>query len=90
MVTPAPLRFNNGNKITALRWAGILMKLGHRVSITQHYDGQPCDLLIALHARRSYQSIERFYNDHPELPLVVVLTGTDLYKDIRIDANARR
>jgi len=90
LVTPAPLRFNNGNKITALRWAGILRKLGHRVSITQHYDGQPCDLLIALHARRSYQSIERFYDHHPDLPLVVVLTGTDLYKDIRIDANARR
>lgn len=90
LVTPAPLRFNNGNKITALRWAGILRKLGHRVRITQHYDGQPCDLLIALHARRSYQSIERFYENHPELPLVVVLTGTDLYKDIRIDANARR
>lgn len=90
LVTPAPLRFNNGNKITALRWAGILRKLGHRVSITQHYDRQSCDLMIALHARRSYQSIERFYENHPELPLVVVLTGTDLYKDIRIDANARR
>ena len=90
LVTPAPLRFNNGNKITALRWAGILKKLGHRVSITQHYDGKPCDLLIALHARRSCESIERFYDSYPELPLVVVLTGTDLYKDIRIDANARR
>jgi len=90
LVTPAPLRFNNGNKITALRWAGILRKLGHRVSITQHYDGKPCDLLIALHARRSYESIERFYDNHPELPLVVVLTGTDLYKDIRTDASARR
>lgn len=90
LVTPAPLRFNNGNKITALRWAGILRKLGHKVSITQHYDGQPCDLLIALHARRSYPSIEQFYKNHPERPLVVALTGTDLYKDIRVDANARR
>lgn len=90
LVTPAPLRLNNGNKITALRWAGILRKLGHKVRITQRYDGKPCDLLIALHARRSYESIERFHASHPELPLVVVLTGTDLYKDIRIDASARR
>ena len=90
LVTPGPLRFNNGNKITALRWGGILRKLGHRVSITQHYDGHPCDLLIALHARRSYESIERFYDDHPELPLVVVLTGTDLYRDIRTHRKAQR
>jgi putative glycosyltransferase (TIGR04348 family) len=90
LVTPAPLRFTNGNKITALRWAEILRKLGHKVGIKQRYDGQPCDLLIALHARRSYQSIKRFHDDHPELPLIVVLTGTDLYKDIRINANARR
>ncbi len=90
LVTPAPLRINNGNKITALRWSGILRKLGHRVSITQHYDRRPCDLLIALHARRSYDSIERFHAIHPELPLVVVLTGTDLYRDIRTSRKAQR
>ena len=34
LVTPAPLTINNGNKITALRWAAILKKLGHRVRVT--------------------------------------------------------
>ena len=48
-----------------------------------------CDLLIALHARRSYPSIENFHRLHPELPLIVVLTGTDLYRDIRTDPNAK-
>jgi len=90
LITPAPLRFNNGNKITAVRWAGILKKLGHKISIAQHYDGKPCDALIALHARRSYDSIERFHDSHPELPLVVVLTGTDLYRDIRTSRKAQR
>jgi len=90
LVTPAPLRINNGNKITALRWAAILKKLGHRVRVSQRYDGQSCDALIALHARRSYDSIARFHESHADLPLVVVLTGTDLYKDIRVDADARR
>ena len=90
LVTPAPLRFNNGNKITALRWSKILKKLGHRVSITQHYNDEPCDLLIALHARRSYDSIVRFHRRLPELPVIVVLTGTDLYRDIHIHSNARR
>jgi putative glycosyltransferase (TIGR04348 family) len=90
LVTPAPLRFNNGNKITALRWAKILRTLGHRVTVLQHYDDKPCDALIALHARRSYQSIRRFRKLHPELPLIVVLTGTDLYRDIRSHRSAQR
>jgi putative glycosyltransferase (TIGR04348 family) len=90
LITPASLRLNNGNKITALRWAGILRKLGHKVNVQQSYDGVPCDLFIALHARRSYSSIEKFYQRHPKLPLIVVLTGTDLYRDIRTDRNAQR
>lgn len=90
LVTPAPLKINNGNKITALRWAAILKQLGHRVRVTQSYDGKRCDALIALHARRSYDSIRRFHVSHPELPLIVVLTGTDVYRDIHEDGEARR
>ena len=89
MVTPAPLRLNNGNRITALRWAALLKKLGHRVRITQKYDERRCDVLIALHARRSADSIRRFHELHPEFPLIVVLTGTDLYRDIRHDREAK-
>ena len=90
LVTPAPLNLNNGNKITAIRWAGIFKKLGQRVRVTQNYDGKPCDVLIALHARRSADSIRRFHELHPGLPLIVVLTGTDIYRDIRHDLNAQR
>lgn len=89
LVTPAPLRINNGNRITALRWAAILKKLGHRVRVTQSWDDRPCDALIALHARRSADSIRRFHEIHPEQPLIVVLTGTDLYRDIRHDPKAK-
>jgi putative glycosyltransferase (TIGR04348 family) len=90
LVTPAPLKLNNGNKITALRWTRLLKRLGHRVKITQTYDGATCDALIALHARRSAGSIERFHELHPNLPLIVVLTGTDLYRDIRSSKEAQR
>lgn len=90
LVTPAPLKINNGNKITAVRWAGILKKLGHRVRVAQTYDGRRCDVLIALHARRSYDSIRRFHDSHPDLPLIVVLTGTDVYRDIHEDTEAQR
>ena len=90
LVTPAPLRINNGNRITALRWAALLKRLGHRVRIGQHYDERPCDLLIALHAKRSAGSIRRFRELHPHSPLIVVLTGTDLYRDIRRDRKAQQ
>jgi putative glycosyltransferase (TIGR04348 family) len=90
LITPAPLRLNNGNKMTALRWARILRKLGHKVGVDQFYDGRRWDLLIALHARRSHASIEKFGQLHPELPLIVVLTGTDLYRDIQNDRKAQR
>jgi putative glycosyltransferase (TIGR04348 family) len=90
LVTPAPLTLNNGNKITAQRWGAMLKKLGHRVRVQQSYNGESCDVLIALHARRSADSIQQFHQRHPELPLIVVLTGTDLYRDIQRDRKAKQ
>ena len=46
--------------------------------------------MVALHARRSAASIARFADSAPQRPLILVLTGTDLYRDIRSDASARR
>ena len=46
-------------------------------------------MLIALHARKSHDSIKRFATRMPRVPLVVCLTGTDLYRDIRTDASAQ-
>src|SRR5689334_12417943 len=41
-----------------------------------------CDALIALHARRSFPSIDRFRRSHLDRALIVGLTGTDLYSDL--------
>lgn len=90
IITPAPPGSTYGNRITALRWAGILRRLGHRVSISQAYDGEPFDLLIALHARRSHSSIKRFHDQNPAAPIIVALTGTDLYRDLRSNYPARK
>jgi putative glycosyltransferase (TIGR04348 family) len=46
-------------------------------------------LLIALHARRSAASLAAFSQAFPERPGVLLLTGTDLYRDIRDDAAAQ-
>ena len=85
IVTPARSGSTQGNRITAVRWAGILKQLGHRVTISQSFDHQAADLLIALHARRSYASIEHFHRQHSGAPIVVALTGTDLYRDLKSD-----
>ncbi|HLG17593.1 MAG TPA: hypothetical protein VJH03_24325 [Blastocatellia bacterium] len=90
IITPAPPRSRYGNRVTALRWARILRKLGHRVTVAQAYEDQPYDILVALHARRSFDSIRRFRRDCPDAPLIVALTGTDLYRDIHTSATARR
>jgi glycosyltransferase involved in cell wall biosynthesis len=83
MACPAPPRSLKGNRVTAARWAGLLRELGHRLTIAQDYDGTPCDALIALHARKSYPAVAAYRRRYPQGPLIVVLTGTDLYRDIR-------
>ncbi len=89
IVTPYLAAANNGNWHTAARWARFLAD-DYRVSVAKSWDGSPCDLLIALHARRSAGSIDGFAVTHPGRPLVVVLTGTDLYRDLAVREEARR
>ncbi len=89
IITPAPPSSLHGNRRTALRWAKFLRRLGHRVIIAETYSDQPFDVLVALHAKRSYDSINRFYRLHPRRPLIVALTGTDLYRDLRRSRQAQ-
>lgn len=89
IVTPAAPGSRHGNRNTAERWARHLRALGHEAQIELDWSGRDCDLLIALHARRSHASITAWKTAHPQRPLALVLTGTDLYRDIRHDAGAR-
>ena len=90
IVSPASARENNGNWQTASRWAHFL---GSRYEILiaagwQTDDAAP-DLLIALHARRSAAAIAAFHAAWPQRPSLLVLTGTDLYRDIETSVEAQ-
>ncbi len=90
LVTPARPGSRRGNRITANRWAGQLRALGHRVEIREEYSDGQFDILLALHARKSAASIRRFSQQHPKRPIVLALTGTDLYRDIHTSKTAQR
>src|SRR5262249_43052314 len=79
VITPARPASRSGNRTTALRWAKILRRLGHGVRIANEYYGTPADLMIALHAWRSAGAVRRFRARHPDRPLIVALSGTDVY-----------
>lgn len=94
LVTPALADANNGNWQTARRWARMLAGQ-YAVRVVKAWPDTPTaddgtDLLLALHARRTADSIAAWAQAHPQRPLVVALTGTDLYRDIAFDADAQR
>ena len=53
-----------------MRWAGFLRQLGHRVNIDVEWHGEEYDLMVALHAWRSAESITTFKQRCPYCPLV--------------------
>src|SRR6185295_11698506 len=85
LITPARPGTRSGNRHTALRWAAFLRAAGHRVTVSTEWNGEPADVMLALHARRSHASIKEFPG-----PVVLALTGTDIYSDIHTSAEARR
>jgi putative glycosyltransferase (TIGR04348 family) len=81
IITPATAEQNNGNWRTAQRWARLLAP-HYRVQVQQAWAGEPADAMLALHARRSAEAVAAWAAARPRRPLAVVLTGTDLYRDI--------
>ena len=69
--------------MTALRWQRFLEALGYSVEVTESWTGEDAGVLIALHAYRSHQSIAQFKKRYPSRPIVLILTGTDLYRDMQ-------
>ncbi|MFP5409402.1 MAG: selenoneine biosynthesis selenosugar synthase SenB [Gammaproteobacteria bacterium] len=90
LITPYGREHRNGNWHTAARWMRFLREAGHTVRVQVEWDGRDADLMLALHARRSFASIRAFARKHPSRPLLLTLTGTDLYRDIHEDKQAQQ
>jgi len=87
LITPALPSSRSGNRVTATRWKTMLTELGHKITVKASSDdisqiSKKHDAMIALHAWRSAASIDYFKQQFPLKPLIVALTGTDLYKFI--------
>ncbi len=82
IVSPAGVTKRSGNARTAARYARFLLSDGHRFLLLAHGDGEPRDVLIALHAHKSAGAALQFARRSTQGRLVVVLTGTDLYRDL--------
>jgi len=92
IVSPALLDANNGNWQTAKRWASLL-SVHYRTRIIKDWPddkAQSDDIMLALHARRSAPSIGAWALQRDKAALIVVLTGTDLYRDIHTDTHAQQ
>jgi putative glycosyltransferase (TIGR04348 family) len=85
LITPVRSSSRSGNATTTARWTRLLRELGHDVRVTNRYDGEAAELMIALHAWRSADSIREFRERYPHRPLIVGLSGTDIYEYIDRD-----
>lgn len=91
IVSPALSDANNGNWQTANRWRQMLAKKFHCRIVKTWPDkfANQDEVMIALHARKSADSIAAWHKVHGSSRLVLALTGTDLYRDIQTDAAAQ-
>jgi putative glycosyltransferase (TIGR04348 family) len=95
IISPALAKANNGNSHTAERWGAILAR-DHKVELltadraTLSIAGQAApDLVIALHALKSADALQQCAQHWPLVPRILILTGTDLYRDIHHVAPAQ-
>jgi putative glycosyltransferase (TIGR04348 family) len=61
-----------------------------KVIVQTRWDGKAADLMVALHAFRSADSVARFSERCPGRPVAVMLTGTDVYGEMGRTAQAAR
>lgn len=88
IITPALAAANNGNWQTAWRWSRLLQP-ECRTTLANRWQGEGADVMLALHARKSAPAALAWAQAVGGQRLAVVLTGTDLYRDIHTDTEAQ-
>ena len=82
LLAPPSAGVRNGNVVTVERWRSLLLGLGHAVA-----DGgappERVDVLIAFHAHKSREGILEAVRSGRAGRLIICLTGTDLYEDLK-------
>jgi glycosyltransferase involved in cell wall biosynthesis len=75
---------DTGNSVTAKRYFEILRGLGHEVSLATNHEissvNRHISVAFVLHATKCSNIIQRL--KELEVPIVLILTGTDLYNDL--------
>ena len=92
IVSPALHDANNGNWRSAHRWRQFLQPVLPTRIVRQWPDAESDGdrAMIALHARRSADAIAAWHATRSGQALALLLTGTDVYRDIAADPVARR
>lgn len=78
IVTPYPLSGSNGNTITAKRLETILDIPPIRAEALHTHTPPPADILINLHATKTFPAAKHFKATNPNAKLITLITGTDL------------
>ena len=81
MIYPPAVGKINGNMVTTQRCAKIFQNLGYEVSMETEFTHSDADIILALHAYKSYPVIKKMKIEHPDKRIIVMLTGTDIYSE---------
>src|SRR6185437_9593919 len=90
IISPPSSIATAGNTVTAQRYRRMFRSLGYSCGIAPAYDGEDAACVVALHARKSAKSVLAYRTAYPRRRIILVLTGTDVYRDIRRSRTAIR
>lgn len=79
--TPMISGVRTGNRSSAEQWRSLFLELGHEVEIGAEFAGEGFDWMIALHAVKSADAVDRCREQASGTKIAVVLTGTDIYPE---------
>ena len=81
IVYPEKKNAVTGNFCSARQYKDILTLLGHNVTLSEKFEDQRAELLIAINAEKKNRDIVQFAGACPDSRIIVILSGTDIYPE---------